>query len=122
MARLLSKRQKESLNSLIEVKKEDDNYRMTDDDRLIENFLDFKLGIKEYGLTVQDVMQILGEHDKHYWRTKMCTLSKSLWKDGFPFGGLKPAKGELMRYGWAGTIEEKEQLKSKFKKNLVSPD
>jgi hypothetical protein len=118
MPKLLSKRQKEALHSYIKNKKEDDTINLTDMDRLIEVYLEFRQGIKENGFTIPEILEILGETNKYHWRSTMCQTCQSLYKDGFPFGGLKPGRGKLMRYGWAGTEEEKEQIQLKIKKNL----
>jgi len=123
MKKLLNKRQQKYLLNDLAIKQNDDEYRLTDFDKIVSLYLDFKKGIKEFGFTVPEIMELLGESKTHkntsHWRTKVCQTAKDLYSDGFPFGGLKPGQGELMRYGWAGTTEEKEQISYKFKGYMI---
>lgn len=109
----LTRSQERKLHSYVKDVKEDENQNMTISDMILELFLPAKIGIREYGLDIEQLMNAMGISKKDYrtvckFRTSVSQFCSSMVKEGFPFGGIKD-KGNLKKYGWS-TFNEFEEI------------
>jgi hypothetical protein len=118
----LTRSQEKKLNSYVKDIKDDDEYDLTISDQILELFLPAKIGIREYGLNVENLMKIMGISQKDYrticrFRSSISAFCSSMIKEGFPFGGIKD-KGELKKYGWS-TLHEFEEIQNNKKERCA---
>jgi len=110
----LTKSQERKLSAYLKDIKNDDEYQMTMSDYLLELFIPAKIGIRENGLNVKELMSSMGFSSKDYkdlckFRTTVSNFVSSMVKEGYAFTGVKD-KGELKKYGFATRNEFEEAM------------
>ena len=122
MNKKITKSQRTRLQNDIKIKKDDDKYVMTMNDKIIEILLLLGTGIRQNGAYVTELLNILGIDEGDfkqacYFRIQLCQCISSLVSEGYPVGGLKD--GRLKKYGWT-TEKEFEELSFDRIKRLSS--
>lgn len=125
MNKVITKKQELRLENDMAVKRLgmlNGEYEFTADDVIIDVFLPVKRGIRKHGLTVPELMDIIGLNKNNHkelclFRTSICNFAQKIVKEGYPFGGLKD--GVLKKYGWAHG-EEFDEIGWVRKKRLAS--
>lgn len=123
MNSVISKRQIDMLQTMIKMKKENDEEKLTLHDQILDHcFMPIKVGIRQHGFTADEIAEELGYADDlrrlMLMKSSICQLATNLCKDGIPFGAIKGDKGKKV-YGFCNN-REFEELQYSRKVRMIS--
>ena len=104
MNSVISKRQIDMLQTMIKMKKETDEEKLSLHDQILDHcFMPIRVGIRQHGCTADEIAEELGYSGDYrqllLMRSSICQLATNLYKDGIPFGAVKGEHGKKI-YGF----------------------